>query len=118
MKVPNCVHHCGWGLFEELGGGHGGHGGHGDCGHRDVSEDGLAAAAGRHLVLAKGADDHLPHLSAGVTANGQKSLDVLLPAGAERRIDRRRSTGFDDNQMVSEKNLEIYTGSQQFGLAL
>lgn len=81
MKVPNCVHPGGWGLFQELSGGHGGHGGHGDGGHCDVFEDGLAATAGRHLVLAQSADDHLPHLSAGVAAHGQQSLDVLLPAG-------------------------------------
>lgn len=83
----------GWCLLEELCGGHGGHGGHGDGGHSDVSEDGLAATGGRHLVLAQGADDHLPHLPAGVAPNGQQGLDVLLPAGVDGRTDARWSAG-------------------------
>lgn len=97
MKELNCVPPGGWSLFEELGGGHGGHGGHGDGGHRDVSEDGLAAAAGRQLVLAKSADDHLPHLSASVAANGQQGLDVLLPAVA----DRQTGTGQQDGTTLT-----------------
>lgn len=70
-------------LFQKLCGCHGGHGCHGDGGHGDISEDGLAGARGGHLVFAQSPDDHLTHFSAGIAANRQQSLDVLLPTRTE-----------------------------------